>query len=120
MTDPNKISTESLENGLGVSPAAANARGSNNPVPKQTKSDLDIFLTHGLGRPREAIGGDGPDASQGTPIGENGEGPFVDSEWLRSVDDLNKEFTNHIRNYGTVIMGREVRGPLGKRIPRQK
>lgn len=48
-----------------------------------------------------------PNAAEAAAIREAWEGPFPGFEFLRAVNDLNKEFTDNIRNSGAVV----IRGP---------
>jgi len=86
------------------------SNSAHNATPEEIEGDPDIVVVHRRWRPSDLEGGGRPDSPQGTPIGEGGVGPFVDPEWFRRVDDLNKEFTDQVRDYGGVEVGREVRG----------
>lgn len=95
------------------------SNSAHNATPEEIEGDSDIVVVHRRWRPSDLEGWQRPDASEGASIGEPGVGPLLDAEWLRSVDDLNKEFTDHVRNYGCVEMGREVRGAFSGHVLRR-
>ena len=77
-----------------------------NKIPDKIGRKALVAIAHSAGGPDKTVGSSGPNAEQNASIFEGRENDVRYMKEFRRVADLNKKFTDSLRNNGTVVMGR--------------